>query len=126
MGFKERFRSVCTDKHAIADYLDVTVTTIDHYIAGRAVPRVGNLEKIANYYGVSTDYLLGRNLEAKWVRKPVDIVAGDYVAKGVLTCCSNCRMPARGTEYAREGDRLDRYCPNCGAKMEQDGLVYDS
>lgn len=51
MGFKERFRSVCTDKHAIADYLDVTVTTIDHYIAGRQYRELGIWRKLPKLRG---------------------------------------------------------------------------
>lgn len=130
MGFKERFRSVCTDKHAIADCLDVTVTTIDHYIAGRAVPRVGNLEKIADYYGVSTDYLLGRTKKAKWEKTTRFLLTAnldDCPNKGIMAVCTNCYIPAPYvfTEPYKTTE-LFKYCPNCGAKMEEVCGVNDS
>lgn len=53
----------------LAQYLKVSVATISHYESGSSLPDVNTLIKLADYYGVSVDYILGR------VRLPIDYVA---------------------------------------------------
>lgn len=53
----------------LAQYLNVSVATISHYESGSSLPDVNTLVKLANYYGVSVDYILGR------VRLPIDYAA---------------------------------------------------
>lgn len=44
----------------VAKYLNVSVATISHYETGVNIPDLNTLVKLADFYGVSTDYLLGR------------------------------------------------------------------
>lgn len=48
------------NQRALADYLNVSVATISHYESGVNYPDVETLSRIADYFGVSVDYLLGR------------------------------------------------------------------
>lgn len=44
--------------------LGVSEGSYRHYESGRSVPNALQLEQIANYFNVTTDYLLGRENEA--------------------------------------------------------------
>lgn len=56
----ERLNKLITDATALRKHLDCTSQTISQYRTGTARPSLENLCKIADYYNVSTDYLLGR------------------------------------------------------------------
>lgn len=44
----------------LAEKIDVTEVTISRYLSGERSPRIEIVNKIANYFKVSVDYLLGR------------------------------------------------------------------
>lgn len=44
----------------LADKIGVTNVTISRYLSGERSPRIEILSKIAEYFSVSSDYLLGR------------------------------------------------------------------
>ncbi len=44
----------------VAKFLNVSIATISHYESGVNMPDLETLVKLANFYGVSVDYLLGR------------------------------------------------------------------
>ena len=44
----------------VAAYLNVSVATISHYESGVNTPNLDTLIKLADFFGVATDYLLGR------------------------------------------------------------------
>ena len=46
----------------IAELLDVGISTISGYEKDLKKPKPDNLLKLANFYGVTTDYLLGENV----------------------------------------------------------------
>ena len=46
---------------ALAEYLDVLPRTVRSYESGRLVPSFERLVKIADFFDVSADYLLGRS-----------------------------------------------------------------
>lgn len=48
----------------IADYLEITQQAYQRYEAGTSEPSGDLLCKIANFYGVTTDYLLGRDVQS--------------------------------------------------------------
>ena len=50
---------VGADSRALADYLGCSVQAVNQYKNGVAYPKTENLIKIAEYYGISVDYLLG-------------------------------------------------------------------
>ena len=59
MMFCDRFSLLCTKSVELANYLGCTVQAVNQYKNGTAFPKVENLIKIAEYYGVSLDYLVG-------------------------------------------------------------------
>lgn len=71
--FKYRFKQERVTKGItqkdLAEILGVDRTSISKYENGKQLPEVPVLEKIANYFDVSTDYLLGktdnRNIQSK-------------------------------------------------------------
>lgn len=44
----------------LAEYLGVTANTISYYVTGTRMPNIDQIIKIAVFFNVSTDYLLGR------------------------------------------------------------------
>lgn len=65
MGFKERLKELRSKKgitqEQLAGFLDIPESTIRRYESvEESMPRRERLEKIADFFEVSTDYLLGR------------------------------------------------------------------
>ena len=62
--YQNRLRDLREDndlpQKTLADYLQVHKTTYSDYELGRLNIPVSALHKLADYYGVSVDYLLGR------------------------------------------------------------------
>ena len=56
----KRLDGIITDVNALKTYLDVSAQAINQYRLGISRPSLENLCKIADYYSVTTDYLLGR------------------------------------------------------------------
>lgn len=68
----------------LAAYLNVTVGTISNYENGVHTPDLMTLCKLADYFGVSTDYLLGRtnfryNVDILNKKIAIDVTAGDII-----------------------------------------------
>lgn len=49
-----------TTQKALADYLEVSDRAYQHYEAGTREPSIEKLIALADYFGVSIDYLVGR------------------------------------------------------------------
>lgn len=56
----QRLNTLITDGNALKDFLDCSIQAVNQYKLGISRPSLENLCKIADFYGVSTDYLLGR------------------------------------------------------------------
>ncbi len=56
----KRLDELITDANALKTYLDISSQAINQYRLGISRPSLENLCKIADYYGVTVDYLLGR------------------------------------------------------------------
>ena len=52
----------------IADYLNMSDNAYGSYERGISEPSIENIKKLADFYGVSTDYLLGYRKELDWKR----------------------------------------------------------
>ena len=52
-------QDLATNPKALAEYLGVSVQAVNQYKQGTAFPKTENLIKIADFYGISVDYLLG-------------------------------------------------------------------
>lgn len=55
----QRLSSLITDTNALKDYLGCSAQAVNQFRLGISRPSLENLCKIADFYGVSTDYLLG-------------------------------------------------------------------
>lgn len=58
-----------TTQKALSDYLNVRPQTVSYYCTGESLPNCEQLLKIANFFGVTADFLMtGRRVENKPVR----------------------------------------------------------
>lgn len=60
LGFLRRSQQLTQEQ--LADKLGVTKQSVSNWENGNIMPSVEMLEKIADYFNVSVDYLLGRNV----------------------------------------------------------------
>lgn len=67
-------------QQAVADYLGVSSSAYQTYEYGKAELNYEGLTKLAEFYGVSTDYLLGREPPAN----PFDMIAVDTASKNTM------------------------------------------
>lgn len=68
----KRLSGLITDVSELKDYLGVSPQAINQYRLGVARPSLENLCKIADFYKVSTDYLLGRT-ETKTMQEDIAV-----------------------------------------------------
>ncbi|MDK2830118.1 MAG: hypothetical protein PWP67_2952 [Clostridium butyricum] len=65
MDFKDRLKELRKefkkDRYEIANFLNVSYSTIAKYESGVRSPDKETLDKLASYFNVSVDYLLGRS-----------------------------------------------------------------
>lgn len=54
----------------LSDHLGVSKATVSRYFLGQREPNLDNLVRIADFFGVTTDYLLGRTQIVKVKKKP--------------------------------------------------------
>lgn len=85
------FRSLRKERNLtqkqLADLLYLDQTTVSKWEVGKATPDYGTLQKLANFYGVSTDLLLNRNdTDSQQAKKnpitdrpPSDIVTEKFI-----------------------------------------------
>lgn len=66
----KRLDGLIADVNALKEHLGVSSQAINQYRLGTARPSLENLCKIADFYGVTTDYLLGRT-EVKAINENV-------------------------------------------------------
>jgi len=63
--FKDRIKQLRLDKKLLqkdlAEYLEITVRAYQYYEAGTNFPDFKGLQKLADYFQVSVDYLMGRD-----------------------------------------------------------------
>ena len=73
-AFAERLRLLITKRKitqtALADHLGVSHSAVSTYVRGESEPCLQNLVAIAQYFDVSTDYLLGNTTVVKVKRRP--------------------------------------------------------
>jgi len=70
--FAERIRRLRKEKKQtqmqMANYLGCSLRTYQYYESATHYPDIPDLIKLADFFGVSADYLLGRSGERKWER----------------------------------------------------------
>lgn len=113
--FPERLRSLRTTKgltqSELADELGISRNSVFFYESGQRNPDILVLKKIAEYFGVTSDFMIGTaisKLEIAW----------EQSQSGCIYFCSRCgyfAMPREVREW--------NYCPKCGAKMRKENLL---
>lgn len=63
MRLAELCEKTGTKHQTLADYLGLNRSTVTHYVAGRTEPDIATLIKIADFFHVSVDYLVGRDVK---------------------------------------------------------------
>lgn len=58
--FKNLRKAKQLTQKELADIFNVDQTTVSKWEVGKAIPDYGTLQKLADYFNVSVDYLLGR------------------------------------------------------------------
>lgn len=119
----------------LADMLFVTPQAVSKWESDSAEPSLDILGKIAAHFGVSVDYLIGKDVfgseEAKDVAK---VVVEKKVETGpVLAVCESCNTPIyNGNDIVRHSHRYGRgrstskvTCRACDEKARQVKLEYD-
>ena len=65
MKFKERLRCLRklkgVSQQQVANHLNYGYSAVSNYEGGRCEPSIADLIKLANYFGVSVDYLVGNS-----------------------------------------------------------------
>lgn len=129
--FQERLRDLLYSTTAtldtMAEAMGVKRQTLSKYRDGENVPDVVTLGRMADYFGVSADYLLGRTscrngiqilysgVWKKSEQKQTGIVDCKTTAEFEIWKCSHCnhRMVSVTKPHLK-------FCPNCGAKMDEE------
>ena len=98
--FPKRLQSLMdstkTTQQKLSDFIGVKRQSIAQYADGSILPTIEKLDKIADYFGVSADYLLGRT--------DMPSPSLDYIAVHALTGLSNEAIIAlsNGRRFANE------------------------
>lgn len=58
----------------VAKYLDVSRTTYTQYETGKSEPDLATVDRLAEFFSVSVDYLLGRTI----VKAPIETIAAHH------------------------------------------------
>ena len=95
MIFSERLRYLidCEDIKikVLAPKLNLAASTLGNYAQGTREPDFETLVRIADYFGVTTDYLLGHEM-------PAQAGAGE---KNCLLCCVRCPLSSVSCCWSR-------------------------
>lgn len=62
MRLKKLVAETGVSQQKLADYLGVTLQSVNYYINGKREPNIATLIKLADYFDVSVDYLVGRDV----------------------------------------------------------------
>lgn len=62
MRLKQLIQETGVSQRQVADAIGVTEPAMNHYINGRREPDIATLIKLADYFDVSIDYLVGREV----------------------------------------------------------------
>lgn len=81
MLLKDRLKELRKEKEItqekLANYLNVSRSTIAGYETGKRKPEYETLQKLANYFNVSVDYLLGNSKERSSAEKIKKAISDD-------------------------------------------------
>ena len=118
--FAERLCSLMKERKIkvsdFADFIGRKRQTIYNYRTGHTEPYTTDIIRIAKYFGVTTDYLLGNDEQPTIEAEPVKHGKWEEGSTSIRTKCSNCKKEYFNTTILEI--RKSNYCPNCGARMD--------
>lgn len=79
MRLKELRAEKGVQQKDLADYLKIANSTYSQYETGKRVPSIDMLMKIADFFGVSVDYLLGRSDYPQYMFKWIGADGKEYI-----------------------------------------------
>lgn len=83
MNFGKRLENLLEERELtqrqVSSDLHIAATTLNGYVKGKREPDYGTLVRIAEYFDVSTDYLLGVTNVRKGSEALLDVREGDLV-----------------------------------------------
>ena len=62
MRLKQLIQETGVSQRQVAEAIGLSEPALNHYINGRREPDIATLIKLADYFGVSIDYLVGRDV----------------------------------------------------------------
>ena len=65
MRLKQLMAETGVTQQQVADALGITAPAMNHYINGRREPSIEMLCKLADFFGVTVDYLIGRDVKTE-------------------------------------------------------------
>lgn len=91
MGFTERFKKLMDNSNVtqteLAKIVDLTPQAISRWYKGQTEPDTETLKKIANYFDVSIDFLIGNEKEATRIEtelKEIDALKKILIKNGYM------------------------------------------
>lgn len=115
--FAERLCSLMKERKIkvsdFADFIGRKRQTIYNYRTGHTEPYTTDIIRIAKYFGVTTDYLLGNDEQPTIEAEPVK--------HGHWEEMRNAYGKLEGwihAECGREVKCMEDYCPKCGSRMD--------
>jgi transcriptional regulator with XRE-family HTH domain len=144
--FTERLRDLLeqrnTTKQALGDYLSVSQQAVSLYASGNSQPTLDKLIKIAEYFNVSADYLLGlsdissKNIEAQAIHKFTGLQEQAIEVLGLYakTAANNYDWAKHFNDFGENGEpliqtttelelkALNHIIANCNALLTHIGL----
>lgn len=109
-GFPKRLRQLRNAKGLtqaeLAHMIDASRNSIFLYEAGKRKPDIVVFKKLADYFGVTCDYMIGastKRMEGEWKLEK----------NGYTYFCCFCDYAA----HPREAEEWS-FCPNCGVEMK--------
>ena len=91
-------------RQKVADDLNITRASLEYYEKGKRTPDVNTIVQIADYFGVSVDYLLGRT-KSETQQQDLRMIC-DYFNTNVNTILGLKKITQRSKEYSEEFTKL--------------------
>lgn len=87
----------------LGEYLGVVQSAVGNWERGRNIPSYELLVKIADYFNVSTDYLIGRTSDRQVIKRPISELAEKF-ARDYPDLLSDKRFMTSADLYSRLPD----------------------
>jgi len=105
------------DQSAICEYLNIEQSTLSNYENDRRTPKLDMIAKFADFYGVTTDYLLGREKPSVELSRKDKIEIDEYLDKFENELLSQSGLMFNGEPMTQESREKLISAMRIGAEM---------